>query len=79
VPDEPIIEAKLEEIRARGGNPFVDFSIPEAIIRMKQGFGRLIRSRNDEGIVVVLDSRMANRRYGKRFLNSLPPCRRVIR
>jgi REP element-mobilizing transposase RayT len=78
VPDEPIIEARLEAIQRSGGNPFMEYSVPEAIIKLKQGFGRLIRSRTDRGIVVLLDSRVTGKRYGKLFLDALPACRRVV-
>ena len=78
VPDEPVIEARLDAIKRRGGNPFMDYSVPEAIIKLKQGFGRLIRSKTDKGIVVILDSRVQTKRYGKLFLDALPECRRVV-
>ena len=61
--------------QAAGGNPFMDYSVPEAIIKLKQGFGRLIRSKTDKGIVVILDSRVKTKRYGKLFLEALPECR----
>jgi ATP-dependent DNA helicase DinG len=77
VPDEPLIEAKLEDITRRGGNAFMDLSLPEAIIRLKQGFGRLIRSKTDKGIVVLLDPRVKTKRYGKQFLDALPDVRVV--
>ncbi|MBC7784804.1 MAG: DEAD/DEAH box helicase [Burkholderiales bacterium] len=75
VPDEPLIEAKLEAIRRHGGNPFMDLQVPEAIIKLKQGFGRLIRSKSDTGIVVLLDGRVRTKRYGPLFLDALPKCR----
>lgn len=71
-PSIPVIEARLEEMDRKSKDSFRSFSLPQAVIRFKQGFGRLIRSERDRGVVVVLDGRLINKRYGKYFLNSLP-------
>lgn len=75
VPDDPLTEAKIEALTRAGENAFLRYSVPDAVIRFKQGFGRLIRTRNDRGIVVVLDPRLATKWYGRWFLSALPPCR----
>ncbi|MBB6449065.1 ATP-dependent DNA helicase DinG [Geomicrobium halophilum] len=71
-PDDPVYKAKAEQIEANGGNPFMQLAIPRAVLRFKQGFGRLIRTKNDRGLVFVLDKRLIKARYGKMFLRSLP-------
>lgn len=71
-PDQPVMAAKSEKLKAEGGNPFYDLSLPQAIIRFKQGFGRLVRSSRDKGAVFVFDRRMIETRYGKSFIQSLP-------
>jgi ATP-dependent DNA helicase DinG len=72
VPTDPITIARMEYIRQKGGNPFLEFSLPEAVIRLRQGFGRLMRSKQDRGAVVILDSRIIKKAYGEAFLASLP-------
>jgi ATP-dependent DNA helicase DinG len=74
VPDHPLIEAKLEYIEKNGGDPFTEFSLPEAILKLRQGVGRLIRTKTDEGIIVILDNRILSKTYGKAFLEALPHC-----
>ena len=78
VPDHPLTAARLEAIEARGGNPFMEFSVPEAILKLRQGVGRLIRSKQDEGIAVILDNRLLSKFYGRKFLQALPPAKREI-
>ncbi|GAC1466942.1 MAG: helicase C-terminal domain-containing protein [Isosphaeraceae bacterium] len=78
VPSHPLLEARLEQIRRQGGNPFLDYQVPEAVIKLKQGFGRLIRAKSDRGIVVILDPRVLSKPYGRTFLNSLPDCPRIV-
>lgn len=77
VPSEPIIEARTEAITAQGGNPFMDYIVPMAIVKFKQGFGRLIRHKKDRGCILCLDPRILSKSYGKLFLNSLPSCKKV--
>jgi len=77
VPDDPVTQARAEDIERRGGNAFTEYSVPLAVIKFKQGFGRLIRNRADHGAVLILDKRVVEKFYGQAFLNSLPPCRVV--
>jgi ATP-dependent DNA helicase DinG len=74
VPSEPIVEARIDVIREAGGNPFLDYQVPAAIISLKQGLGRLIRTKQDRGVLAILDSRLRHKPYGRLFLASLPPC-----
>ena len=74
VPSEPLVAARINRLEEQGRNSFVDYSLPEAIISLKQGLGRLIRSRQDRGILAIFDSRLRTRSYGQVFLRSLPEC-----
>lgn len=78
VPSEPIIQARTEAIIERGGDPFKEYAVPQAIVKFKQGFGRLIRQKSDRGCIVCLDTRLVMKNYGKLFLNSLPDCENVF-
>jgi ATP-dependent DNA helicase DinG len=78
VPTEPMVAAQCEAIEARGGNAFGEFMLPHAALRLKQGFGRLIRTGTDAGVVVLSDPRVVTKRYGRELLQGLPPARRVM-
>ncbi len=75
VPDSPLVAGRLEQIREQGGNPFYEYQLPLAILKFRQGFGRLIRSKSDAGIVAILDNRIVNRPYGVEFLEAIPKCK----
>ena len=74
VPDTPLIEAKLELVQERGGDAFTEYSLPEAILKLRQGVGRLIRTKTDRGIIVILDNRIVTKPYGRAFMQALPKC-----
>ncbi len=78
VPDRPLTEARLEKITEEGGNPFMEFQVPQAAIKLKQGFGRLIRTASDNGIVVLFDPRVLTKPYGRVFLEALPDAKRFV-
>jgi ATP-dependent DNA helicase DinG len=75
VPSDPVVQARMKAIEENGGRPFFDYQVPEAVLTLKQGFGRLIRSLSDRGVLVLLDPRIRTQRYGQIFLQSLPPYR----
>ena len=77
VPSEPVSQARHERITAQGGNPFQEYSLPQAALRLRQGFGRLIRTQRDSGSVVIMDNRVTRMWYGTYFLGSLPDMKRV--
>jgi ATP-dependent DNA helicase DinG len=76
-PSDPVVSARIDHLKSLGENPFSDYQVPVAILMLKQGLGRLIRSASDRGILAVLDSRLVEKAYGRRFLESLPPARLV--
>ncbi len=79
VPTEPLASARMEKLEKEGKNPFLSYSLPEAVIKFKQGFGRLIRKKDDYGLVIILDSRVLTQRYGRTFLDSLPVRSKTVR
>ena len=76
-PGEPVLQARLDAIRRRGGNPFMQFQVPQAAIALKQGAGRLIRDVSDRGVLVVCDPRLLKKGYGQTFLEAMPPFART--
>jgi ATP-dependent DNA helicase DinG len=79
VPNDPVVAARIRAINEEGGNAFMEYQVPAAVITLKQGFGRLIRSLHDRGVLALLDNRILNKRYGRVFVESLPPYRRTTR
>ncbi len=73
VPSDPIVAARVKALQEDGRNPFAEYQVPEAVLALKQGFGRLIRSKTDRGILAILDNRIRRMQYGRIFLESLPP------
>ena len=78
VPTEPVLKARMAAIEMRGGNPFGELSLPDAVVRLRQGFGRLMRRNDDRGVVLILDSRIVTKSYGSIFLESLPRTEKVM-
>jgi ATP-dependent DNA helicase DinG len=79
VPNDPVVAARIKAIDRAGGNAFFDYQVPAAVITLKQGFGRLIRSLHDRGLLALLDNRILKKQYGKVFINSLPPYKRTTK
>src|SRR5438093_3905457 len=77
VPSDALVAARTAQIQREGGNPFSEYQVPNAILRLKQGFGRLIRSANDRGILAILDNRLSTKSYGRLFMDSLPNYQRA--
>ena len=77
VPDDPVFAARAEAVEKRGGSSFIELSVPEAVIKFRQGVGRLMRRSTDRGSIVVLDRRLVEKRYGRFFLEGIPPCRHI--
>jgi ATP-dependent DNA helicase DinG len=78
IPNDPVFEARCEAIEAQGRSAFMELSLPEAVMKLKQGFGRLMRTSTDHGVVVVLDGRLLKKRYGSLFIRSLPETRQAF-
>jgi ATP-dependent DNA helicase DinG len=72
-PDDPVLAARIEAIRAREGNPFTELQLPQAVLQLKQGAGRLIRDETDRGVLMLCDPRLVSKAYGRQILKSLPP------
>jgi ATP-dependent DNA helicase DinG len=77
VPTQPLTQARTEKLDREGRSGFNDYLLPEAVLRLKQGVGRLIRNSTDKGIIVILDSRVVTKRYGRMFIDSIPKCPRI--
>ena len=77
VPNDPVFVARSEAIEKRGGSPFMELSVPDAVIKFRQGIGRLIRRSDDKGVVVVLDRRIIEKTYGSIFMASMPECKKM--
>ncbi|KAF3362219.1 hypothetical protein PHSC3_001286 [Chlamydiales bacterium STE3] len=78
VPSDPLLQARAEDLTAKGVNPFFNYFLPQAIVKFKQGFGRLVRHKKDRGCIICLDNRLIHKNYGKNFLDSLPECRQIF-